>query len=233
MKILIGKNNESNRVDWLEKTLKNIPAGSRILDAGAGEQQFMRFCNHLKYVSQDFAEYDGLGDNKGLQTKTWDYGKLDIISDITAIPEQNESFDAIMCVEVFEHIIDPGTAISEFYRLLKKNGKLILTAPFCSLTHFAPYHYYSGFNKYFYEKILKEHGFNILEIQPNGNYFEYLSQEIRRIKTIAEKYANYRLNFLIKLLIKSLLFFLQKINNKEQGSAELLCFGYHILAEKK
>lgn len=52
-----GLNNESNRVEWLENILKKIPAGLRILDAGAGEQQFKKFCSHLQYISQDFAQY--------------------------------------------------------------------------------------------------------------------------------------------------------------------------------
>ena len=56
--LTVGSYNETTRVNWIEKTLKKIPAGSKILDAGAGEQQFKKFCKHLEYVSQDFAEYD-------------------------------------------------------------------------------------------------------------------------------------------------------------------------------
>lgn len=36
-----------------------------------------------------------------------DYGQLDIISDIASIPREDESFDAEMCTEVFEHIVNP------------------------------------------------------------------------------------------------------------------------------
>jgi 2-polyprenyl-3-methyl-5-hydroxy-6-metoxy-1,4-benzoquinol methylase len=43
-----------------------------------------------------------------------------------------------MCVEVFEHLPEPIKAVEEFARLFKPGGYLILTAPFCSLTHFAP-----------------------------------------------------------------------------------------------
>ena len=159
----VGTKNESNRISWLETKLKEIPAGLRILDAGAGEQKYKQFCTHLSYVSQDFAKYDGRGDERGLQMGAWDQTKLDIISDITSIPEPDNSFDAIMCVEVFEHIPEPLLAIKEFARLLKVNGILIITAPFCSLTHFSPYHFYTGYNRYFYEKFLPEYGFEIME----------------------------------------------------------------------
>ena len=70
-------------------------------------KQYRALCSHLDYVSHDFAQYDGKGDGVGGQTGRWDYGKLDIISDVTSIPEPNNSFDAIMCTEVFEHIPEP------------------------------------------------------------------------------------------------------------------------------
>ncbi|MEO6883802.1 MAG: class I SAM-dependent methyltransferase [Bacteroidia bacterium] len=225
--------NEINRVVWLKKTLEKIPSGLRILDAGAGEQQFKNFCAHLNYMSQDFAQYKPDEVKNGLQMHQWDYGKLDIVSDIVDIPEPDKSFDAIMCTEVFEHIPNPIAAIKEFDRLLKKGGYLIITAPFCSMTHFAPYHYYSGFNKYFYEKHLIENEFEILEITANGNYFEFLKQEMSRVTSIAEKYTNQKKSFIESKAIGIVYKMLVKFSKKNKGSEELLNFGFHILARKK
>lgn len=117
-----GTRNQATREAWLERTLASIPAGSRILDAGAGELQYKRFCSHLQYVSQDFGQYDGQGDGIGLQKGSWDQSRLDIISDITAIPEPDASFDAIMCIEVLEHLPAPVDALRELIRLLKPGG---------------------------------------------------------------------------------------------------------------
>ena len=164
---------------------------------------------------------------------SWDQTKLDIISDIISIPEPDESFDAVMCTEVFEHLPKPINAIQEFARLLKKKGLLIVTAPFCSMTHFAPYHFYTGFNRYFYEMYLEENGFEILEIKSNGNYFEYMGQEIRRIPSIADRYSNNKPNRLEQLAIGLVLRMLERFSKKDKGSHELLCFGFHILAKKK
>ena len=50
----VGTTNEAVRVKWIEETLKKIPEGLTILDAGAGESQFKKFCSHLKYIAQDF-----------------------------------------------------------------------------------------------------------------------------------------------------------------------------------
>ncbi len=229
---VVGTQNQSNREIWLEKTLKTIPASSRILDAGAGEQKYKQFCVHLNYIAQDFAQYDGKGDGTGLQTEKWDQSKLDIISDITAIPEHDASFDAIMCIEVFEHLPEPIRAIKEFARLLKPGGHLILTAPFCSLTHFAPFHFYTGYNRYFYEAHLPANDFKILDLQENGNFFEYLAQEMRRIPSIAERYSNEHPSFFESLAMKICLNMMARFSRKDGGSNELLHFGYHIHAIK-
>jgi len=229
----VGITNESMRERWLEMTLGSIPKGSRILDAGAGTQRYRKFCNHLNYVSQDFGEYDGKGDSAGLQTREFNYGKLDIVSDITSIPESDSSFDAIMCIEVLEHLPDPILAVKEFARLLKPNGYLILTAPFCSLTHFAPYHFSTGFNKYWYEKHLNDHNFSITEMTANGNFFEYLAQEIYRVPSISARYSKGKPHLFELLSIYIIQRMLLRFSNYDSNSSEFLCFGYHVLARRR
>lgn len=228
----VGTTNESARAKWIEETLQKIPAGLTILDAGAGESQFKKFCGHLTYIAQDFGQYHGEGD-VGLQTGAWDNSKLDIISDIVSIPLPDHSVDAIMCTEVLEHIPDPIRAIKEFSRLVKPDGYLLITAPFASLTHFAPYHFASGLSRFFYEKYLPENDFKISELYLNGNFFEYIAQENRRIKSIAKKYADNDLNVFQKIIIHLNLLILQNLSKKDKGSSELLCYGIHVFARKK
>jgi SAM-dependent methyltransferase len=233
IKVLPGRQNDANRVKWLEKTLAKIPAGSRILDAGAGELRFKKFCSHLKYVAQDFAQYDGKGDSVGLQMGAWDQNRLDIICDICNIPEPDKSFDVILCVEVFEHLPNPVAAIKEFGRLLRAGGNLILTAPFCSLTHQSPFHFSTGFNRYFYEKHLPEHGLKIIEMEKNGNFFEYLAQEIWRIPSMAKRYAAKHPGPLEMFAMMIMLKMLGRFSRVDTGSSEILCYGYHVLARKE
>lgn len=221
-----GTNNLIIRQLWVKDKLLSLPTGSRILDAGAGECQYKQYCTHLNYVSQDFNQYNGEGNGSGIQTGNWDTSSIDIVSDITSIPEPDESFDSILCTEVFEHIPDPILALKEFHRLLKFNAEIIITAPFCSLTHFAPYHYYSGFNKYFYEYHLNKIGYKIIEISLNGDYSEYLAQEIRRLETIYDKAPLY-IRFCIAILLRFI-----KVNRQLKDTSELCCFGFHIRAIK-
>ncbi len=229
-----GTQNEATRIVWLKRTLASMPAGQRILDAGAGELKYKPFCVHLDYVSQDFGQYDGKGDGVGGQTGKWDQSQLDIVCDIVEIPEPDASFDVVMCIEVLEHVPDPVRVLRELARLLKPCGVLILTAPSSCRTHFAPYFYQTGFSRYFYEYWLDKLGFQIQEIQYNGNFFECLAQELRTLPLIAQDYSSEKidwgsLNSVVLPLVEALV----TLSASDSGSWETKSFGLHVKAIKQ
>lgn len=229
---VFGDENEKNRDQWVINKLLSIPEGKELLDAGAGEQKYKKYCNHLKYVSQDLCQYNGDGDI-GIHRGNWDTSRIDIVSDIIDIPVDDESFDAILCTEVLEHIKDPLLAIKEFSRVLRHGGEVIITAPFCSLTHFAPYHYCTGFNQFWYQEILGNNGLIITEQVRNGNYYKYLGQEARRISVMSRKYCDYNLDEDETNIINRFLYLMEKLNKNDRGSSEMLCYGYHVVARKE
>jgi len=51
-------------------------------------------------------------------------------ADLTELPFQDETFDCILCYHVLEHIEDDIKALSEMYRILKKDGWAIIQSPF-------------------------------------------------------------------------------------------------------
>lgn len=53
---------------------------------------------------------------------------VDVTGQAENIPFKSETFDAVVCTQVFEHLPDPPKAANEIYRVLKKGGHCLLTA---------------------------------------------------------------------------------------------------------
>jgi SAM-dependent methyltransferase len=224
--------NERARDEWLRHALGSLKPGLRILDAGAGQLRNKPLCAHLNYVSQDVCQYEGIGDTKGLQTGIWNTNNIDLVCDIVDIPESNAAFDAILCSEVFEHLPDALKALDEFSRLLKPGGVLILTAPFASFVHFAPYHYATGFSRYWYEYHLPEKHFTIEQLTPNGDWFSYARQEIIRLPSMARRYGDWSWPLAYGVMAIVLVYFWLR-GRKVPIADDVGCFGWHCVAVKR
>ena len=216
------------RDNYIKSWILSIPKGSKILDAGAGIQRYKKFAKHLDYTSQDFGDYSGGEEFLGKKVDYWASENCDIICDITNIPLSNNSFDFILCSEVMEHLIDPYQALKELKRILKKNGKLLITVPFRSLYHQSPYFYYSGFSKFWFIEKSKDLNLNILDIIPIGNYIKDLASEIIRTTYFGPFFLKYFIR-LITLPYLLVLYFCDKylkLKTPESPS------GYYILLKK-
>ena len=221
----------ATRDRWVKKVLLALPRGLRILDVGAGEAPYKKWCVGQEYLAQDFAEYDGVGDGVGFQTGTWDRTNIDIVSDIISIPQPDASFDVLVCTEVLEHVPDPVRALAECTRLLKPGGTLIVTAPFFSMTHFAPYHFCTGFNRYFYEKHLE--GYEMLEVSSQGSFFAVVLQQIMFVPRFCSRYFGIIWAIISIPFIIPALLFLRIAMVFDVGLKEFLCFAYFVRARKK
>ncbi|HET6992378.1 MAG TPA: hypothetical protein VFJ43_13680, partial [Bacteroidia bacterium] len=100
------------------------------------------------------------------------------------------------------------------------------------MTHFAPYHFSTGFNRYYYEYHLPKNGFKIEELSFNGNFFEVLHQETLRIHEIAAKYTNDKPSFLENQALKIVRKMYKRFSSEDKNSTELFAFGIHVVAVK-
>jgi hypothetical protein len=85
---------------------------------------------------------------------------------------------------------------------------------------------------------LKNAGFEVVELEANGNYFAFLAQELVRLPSVLEKYSKGKTGNNLKTRVRryALTVVLDWLNDgisSDSGSKELLCFGYHIRAKKK
>jgi hypothetical protein len=76
-------------------------------------------------------------------------------------------------------------------------------------------------------------GCQILEVEYNGNFFEYMAQELRRLPWVAEKYSGASLSCSERIALRLLLTALERFSRRDSGSNQLLAFGLHILARKR
>lgn len=170
--------NRINRDKWVEGIARHLLQGTRVLDVGAGECHYRDLFSHCDYKTHDFHKYEGT--KEGVLKDHWGYGHIDYISDIGSIPVPDSSFDVLLCTEVLEHVPEPNLAIKEFHRILRIDGSLFLSAPLGSGLHQQPYHFYGGFTPHFYNHFLRNVGFDVVSITPNGRFFRMLLQEMNR-----------------------------------------------------
>jgi hypothetical protein len=72
-----------------------------------------------------------------------------------------------------------------------------------------------------------------LELDYNGNYFEYLAQELRRLPSVGEQYTGRRASWSERKALKSVLRLLERLAQSDTGSRELLNYGLHVRAQEQ
>jgi SAM-dependent methyltransferase len=146
---------------------RDLPGGARVLDAGAGEGQYARHFAKQRYCGVDLA----VGD------KTWDYGKLDAVADLTALPFAAGTFAAAVHIVTIEHLREPGRALEEMARTLAPGGLLLVAAPHEWEVHQAPHDYFR-YTRYGLAYLLERAGFEVREMRPAGGYFRLLARRL-------------------------------------------------------
>ena len=98
-----------------------------ILEIGSSNPHFLRFLRqeapHAELVASDFISGPLLPLSEKLP------GIPVVQMDITQCPFFDETFDAVVCLNVLEHIKDDGKALLEIARILRPGGIAILEVP--------------------------------------------------------------------------------------------------------
>jgi SAM-dependent methyltransferase len=161
---------EASIETFVRSVAAEIPAGRRVLDAGAGECRFKDLFAHAEYVGIDFAQGDPF----------WNYSQLDVIGRLEELPFPNGSFDHVLSIVVLEHTPQPARVIEEFQRVLKPGGMVHLVVPHMWEEHQKPYDFFrftSGGIRY----LMQSAGIRIRKIHPVGGFFWQLSRRLMNV----------------------------------------------------
>jgi len=225
--------NEYNRREWVAAQAARLPAGTRILDVGAGVGQYRPLFAHCAYQTQDFGQEPAT---------IGKYTPLDYECEITDIPVPDATFDAVICTEVLEHVPHPIEALAEMARILKPGGRLLLTAPLGSHLHQEPFHYYGGYTPHWYKRFLAENGFEVESIVRNEGFFSLFGQEAQRYVELLRSPEAKRTGVFTRMRLAILAFLMLPLahliplagNWLDRLNLEsIVTVGYHVTARRK
>lgn len=178
--------NQEFRDKWVADTLRTLvkhfpDAKPGLIDVGAGGSPYRGIAEGIgfAYSSHDFNSYVPSNENFGLQNQSWDYAEHDFVCDIAELPDEPIA-DVVLCTEVLEHVPDPVRALEKMTHLLNPGGFLVVTVPFLSLMHQAPFWFQSGLSPFWFEYWAEKYDLEILSLQVQGDFADLLSQELTR-----------------------------------------------------
>jgi SAM-dependent methyltransferase len=122
-----------------------------MLDVGCGQKPYKHLFQCSKYVGIEVEQEGHDHTNED----------VDFFYDGKRIPFDDNHFDSAITSQVLEHVFEPDAFLSEICRVLKPQGRLLLTVPFVWDEHEQPYDYarYSSFGlKY----LLEKNGFQVI-----------------------------------------------------------------------
>ena len=146
-----------------------------LLDFGCGTKPYKHFFSNVKnYIGVDY-KIEGREERQKV---------VDVFYDGKNIPFEDKKFDSILCTEVLEHVFNIDDLLKEFNRVLKTNGKALITTPFMWEEHEVPY----DFARYTTPALIslyEKNGFEITERTVTGDYIRIIFQfQINYIKNI-------------------------------------------------
>jgi SAM-dependent methyltransferase len=142
---------------WLLETIEQVApfAQGRLLDIGCGKKPYRQLFDASEHIGTDHPASPHGPD--------W----TDVYADAAHQPFSNESFDTVVATEVLEHLPEPLSALTEWRRLLRPGGHLILSVPFIHGLHETPRDFYR-YTPFALEFMLGTAGLRLVDLRTRG-----------------------------------------------------------------
>lgn len=139
---------------YLDKVLSDIKFYGKVLDVG-GKKENKRGTFRPPLDKIESWEYLNIDESTN----------PDYLCSADNIPVDDNTFDIVMLAEVIEHLENPIAVLNECYRVLKKDGKIVVTIPFLNALHADPYDF-QRWTDVKIENVFNKSGFKL--IKPMG-----------------------------------------------------------------
>jgi SAM-dependent methyltransferase len=192
----------------------------KLLDFGCGSKPYEKLFKNLN----DYVGVEVAGNKENL--------KSDIYYDGISLPFADNTFDSILCTEVFEHVEQLDEVIFELYRILKPGGRMIVTTPFMCMEHEMPYDF-RRFTLNGLTNLIKKKNFKIIKSQKLLNNFHVFFQTLNFYicQVFLKKKTRY-LKYIVYFLLIGPVNFLSLIFNFFLPKTKEIYFGSGIVVEK-
>jgi len=115
---------EAKLNEIFETASSALTGGNRILDVGCGDGSFSQ------YSKEKFRRLYGTEISEEAAHIAQKQGVLTTITDLnSSLSYKDNTFDAVTCLDVIEHLPDPRLLLAEIYRVLRPDGQLVATTP--------------------------------------------------------------------------------------------------------
>ena len=148
-------------------------AHGKLLDVGCGEKPYEAI--FLPYVDS----YLGVEHEASFAhtTASARASKPDVLYDGKRLPFDDQSFDTVLSVQVLEHTSRPQELLEEMARVLRHDGTLILTAPFCFRLHEEPHDYFR-YTPHGLRDMCVRAGLEVTETRAQGSLWSVLGHKL-------------------------------------------------------
>jgi SAM-dependent methyltransferase len=137
----------------------------RLVDIGCGYKPYER---DLRGIVKEHVGVD-------YQETPYDLNRVDIVATAYSIPVADGTFDCALATEVLEHLEDPFAAVSEWFRIVRPGGCLLVTTPFIWGIHDEPRDFFR-FSPFGLRHVIESAGWEIVEIRHLGGFWTTFGQ---------------------------------------------------------